>query len=271
VRDPANPILRPSNRVWESRFVFNPAAVVKDGLVQLLYRAQGPDGRSSIGLATSSDGVHFERQNKPVMEASEPLELPGGCEDPRVVEVGGTYYMTYTGYDGTSARLCLATSRTLLRGSWTKHGPLFPNFQTRGVGKPWSKSAAILSKPLGGRYIMYFGDEDIYFAWSTDLIHWTPGPVDKPVMRPQAGTYSDELLEPGPPPLITENGYILLIHNAAARDARGNRRSGEQRRLRGGARGLSGASGSSTTARVTPAWACSTAAREPPAGSSPRA
>jgi beta-1,2-mannosidase len=107
VRDPANPILRPSNRPWESRFVFNPAAVVKDGLVQLLYRAQGPDGRSSIGLATSSDGVHFERQNKPVMEASEPLELPGGCEDPRVIEVGGTSYMTYTGYDGTSARLCL--------------------------------------------------------------------------------------------------------------------------------------------------------------------
>jgi hypothetical protein len=51
VRDPANPILRPTDQPWESRFVFNPAAIVKDGLVQLLYRAQGPDGRSSIGLA----------------------------------------------------------------------------------------------------------------------------------------------------------------------------------------------------------------------------
>jgi predicted GH43/DUF377 family glycosyl hydrolase len=220
VRDPANPILRPTNRRWESRFVFNPAAVVKDGLVHVLYRAQGPDGRSSIGLATSSDGVHFERRNKPVMEASEPYELPGGCEDPRVIEVGGTYYMTYTGYDGTSARLCLATSRDLLR--WTKHGPLFPNFRTRGVvGKPWSKSGAILTTPLNGRYIMYFGDKDIYFAWSSDLIKWTPGSVDEPVMRPQPGTYSEELLEPGPPPLITENGYILLIHNAAAHDPDG--------------------------------------------------
>ena len=221
VRDPANPILRPSNRIWESSFVFNPAALVKDGLVQLLYRAQGPDGRSSIGLATSSDGVHFERQNKPVMEASEPYELPGGCEDPRVIEVGGTYYMTYTGYDGASARLCLATSRTLLRGSWTKHGPLFANFRTRGVDKPWSKSGAILTTPLNGRYVMYFGDKDIYYAWSTDLIHWTPGPVGEPVMRPQPGTYSEELLEPGPPPLITENGQILLIHNAAAHDPDG--------------------------------------------------
>jgi predicted GH43/DUF377 family glycosyl hydrolase len=219
VRDPANPILRPSNRNWESRFVFNPAAVVKDGLVQLLYRAQGPDGRSSIGLATSSDGVHFTRRNKPVMEATEPFELPGGCEDPRVVEVGGTYYMTYTGYDGVSARLGLATSRDLV--SWTKQGPLFPKFQTRTVGKPWSKSGAILTKPLNGLYYMYFGDVDIYYATSRNLIDWTPGSVDDPVMRPQPGTYSTRLLEPGPPPLITENGYILLIHNAAAHDPDG--------------------------------------------------
>jgi predicted GH43/DUF377 family glycosyl hydrolase len=169
VRDPANPILRPTDQPWESRFVFNPAAIVKDGLVQLLYRAQGPDGRSSIGLATSSDGVHFKRLSEPVMVATEPFELPGGCEDPRVVEVGGTYYMTYTGYDGVSARLCLATSRDLLR--WRKHGPLFPDFQTRTVGKPWSKSGAILTRPLDGRYYMYFGDVDIYYATSRDLIH----------------------------------------------------------------------------------------------------
>ena len=40
VRDRANPILRPTNRRWESRFVFNPAAIVKDGLVHLLMRAR---------------------------------------------------------------------------------------------------------------------------------------------------------------------------------------------------------------------------------------
>ena len=219
VRDRANPILRPTSRPWESRFVFNPAAIVKDGRVHLLYRAQGQDGRSSIGLGISSDGVRFRRLEQPVMEASEPYELPGGCEDPRVVKVRRTYYMTYTGYDGVSARLCLATSRDLL--TWTKHGPLFPDFETRTVGKPWSKSGAILTTPLNGRYYMYFGDVDIYYATSRDLIHWTPGPVDDPVMRPQPGTYTERLLEPGPPPLITENGYILLIHNSAAHDPDG--------------------------------------------------
>jgi predicted GH43/DUF377 family glycosyl hydrolase len=225
VRDPANPILRPGTQPWESKFVFNPAAIVKDGRVHLLYRAQGPDLQSAIGLATSSDGVHFRRRSEPVLVATEPFELPGGCEDPRVVQVGRTYYMTYTGYDGTSARLCLATSRDLVH--WTKHGMLFPDFETRDVGKPWSKSGAILTRPVVDpatkrrRYVMYFGDKDIYFAWSDDLIHWTPGPVDQPVMRPQPGTYTEELLEPGPPPLLTDNGYVLLIHNAAAKDPDG--------------------------------------------------
>ena len=84
---------------WESKFVFNPAALIKDGLVQP-PTATGPHGCSSIGLATSRDGVRFTRRSEPVMVATEPYELPGGCEDPRVVEVDGTYYMTYTGYDG---------------------------------------------------------------------------------------------------------------------------------------------------------------------------
>jgi predicted GH43/DUF377 family glycosyl hydrolase len=218
-RDRANPILKPGTQPWESKFVFNPAAIVRNGLVHLLYRAQGPDGRSSIGLATSSDGVHFKRRSEPVLIATEPYELPGGCEDARIVEHNGTYYMTYTGYDGVSARLCLATSRNLT--SWTKYGPCFADFVTRGVDKPWSKSGAILTQRLKGQYYMYFGDKDIYYATSPDLIRWTAGSVDDPVMRPEPGTYSDELLEPGPPPLITDNGYILLIHNAAAKDPDG--------------------------------------------------
>ena len=174
VRDGGNPILRPGTQPWESKFVFNPAAVVKDGLLQLLYRAQGPDGRSSIGLATSSDGVHFRRRSQPVLEASEPFELPGGCEDPRVIEVRGTYYMTYTGYDGTSARLALATSRDLVR--WKKHGALFPNFQTRDVGKPWSKSGAILNiastaafQP-GPKMAVYFATK-AYVLSFTEALH----------------------------------------------------------------------------------------------------
>jgi hypothetical protein len=78
----------------------------------------------------------------------------------------------------------------------------------------WSKSGAILTRPIDGRYYMYFGDVDIYYATSRDLMPLAPGPVDDPVMRPQPGT-NRPIARPGPPPLITANGYILLIHNSA--------------------------------------------------------
>src|SRR4051794_18640534 len=57
----ANPILRPQGDGWESSSVYNPAAVVKDGKVVLLYRAHADDIVSHVGLATSDDGIHFER------------------------------------------------------------------------------------------------------------------------------------------------------------------------------------------------------------------
>src|SRR5688572_30238686 len=46
-----NPIMRPNpDNDWESRFVYNPAAIMRDQQVYLLYRAQGPDLVSRIGL-----------------------------------------------------------------------------------------------------------------------------------------------------------------------------------------------------------------------------
>ena len=134
-------------------------------------------------------------------------------EDPRVVRVGKTYYMTYTGYDGETARLCVATSKNLL--NWKKHGVVFDEFPFEKNGRPnWTKSGAILTEkmksgPFKGRYIMYFGDSNIWLAHSKDLLHWEY--ETKPVLTPRG-----HLVEPGPPPVLTDEG-ILLIHNEAFR------------------------------------------------------
>ena len=65
---------------------------------------------------------------------------------------------------------------------------------------------------------MYFGEGSIYYAWSEDLIHWTPGPQDEPIMVPTApGTFGEFLVEVGPQPIVTNNGLILLLHNAAVK------------------------------------------------------
>lgn len=210
VKYPSNPILLPQGTGFESKAVFNPTVVVKDGTVYMLYRAENWEGKgwwngtSCIGLAYSKDGVHFTRYSKnPVIKPEYTYEQPGGCEDPRVVAVNGLYYLTYTGYDGQTARLCLATSDDLIH--WKKYGPIFPQ-------KRWTKSGAILATKINGKYVMYFGDSNLWIAYSDDLIHWQA--EDIPVMRPRPGFFDSKLVEPGPPPILTDDG-ILLIYNGA--------------------------------------------------------
>src|SRR2546430_8818039 len=59
---------------WEEYATFNPAAVVKDGKVFVLYRAEDASGEqqigrhtSRLGLAESSDGLRFTRRGAPVL------------------------------------------------------------------------------------------------------------------------------------------------------------------------------------------------------------
>ena len=222
----SNPILTARGNAWESLTVYNPAAWTDDDRVYLLYRAEGPSNfpdktfTSRIGLAISHDGIHFERERLPVLEPSQPYEIPGGCEDPRIVQIDNVFYMTYTAYDGKIARLAMARSRDLHQ--WEKLGPLFPDAQweryfpheehNRLFPKGWSKSGAILAQPINGDYWMYFGDTHIWAAYSKDLIHWDV--VDEPVLSPRPNAFDSRLVEPGPPPLLLPEG-IWLGYNGA--------------------------------------------------------
>ena len=207
-----NPVIEPQGSTWESKDVFNPAAWSDGETIYMLYRAEDStgigqwNGTSRIGLAKSTDGYHFEREEEPVFGPAEDFELPGGTEDPRIVKIDDTFYLTYTAYDGKTARLSLASSKDLY--NWERHGILFPNLE-------WSKSGAIVPRKINGRYWMYFGDTNIWAAWSEDLVHWTR--IKEPVMKPRKGMFDSRLIEPGPTPLITGDG-ILLLYNSADDD-----------------------------------------------------
>lgn len=207
-----NPIITPQGNSWEAKDVFNPAAWTDGDTVYMIYRAEDStgigewNGTSRLGLAKSTDGKNFVRNEEPILEPTEFWELPGGCEDPRIVQINNTFYLTYTAYDGENARLALASSKNLL--DWTKHGLVFPDLE-------WSKAGAILPEPVNGKYWMYFGDTNIWVAHSEDLLNWTM--MEEPVMEPRDGKFDSRLVEPGPPPHMTEDG-ILLLYNAADED-----------------------------------------------------
>ncbi len=256
--DDLNPILKPSAELtfkdpitgntikWEERNVLNPTAVVKDDKVYLLYRAQDLQGTSRIGMAVSDDGLHFEKMPSPVFypdrdemkkyewsykkELAKPMNAGDcnscfdGVEDPRIIEdETGQYIMTYTSYDGKTARLSIASSMDLK--NWVKHGLVLKEEKYRDL---WSKSGAIVcvlqgnravAKKINGKYWMYFGDTNLYMASSDDLISWDVV-VDEEsgkmitVLHPRPGYFDSRLVEPGPYALIRKEG-ILLIYNGS--------------------------------------------------------
>jgi predicted GH43/DUF377 family glycosyl hydrolase len=213
------PILVPQGDGFESKGVFNPA-VVRDGeRYVMLYRAQDANGTSRLGIATGTDGIHFSREKEPVFVPQAEYERGGGVEDPRLVKIRGTWYLTYTAYDGKNAQLALATSPDLRR--WERRGVIMPANTGRWNVK-WTKAGAILDQPVGGKHWMYYmadaaasagGPDQMGVAWSDDLVRWTEA-LDAPVLPRRPGRWDSRVVEPGPPPLVTPEG-ILLVYNGA--------------------------------------------------------
>jgi beta-1,2-mannosidase len=210
------PVISPRGDDWESAGTFNPAVVVHHGKFVMLYRAQDKSGTSRLGYAESSDGIHFNRLSQPVLSPEADYEKDGGVEDPRLVKFGSTYYLTYTGYNKKDAQLCLATSKDLQH--WQRQGVILPAYKGRW-NVAWTKSGAIVPEKINGKYWMYFlgtttdKTDQTGLAYSTDLIHWTDA-TDTPVLPRRAGRFDSRVVEPGPAPVVTKDG-IVLVYNAA--------------------------------------------------------
>lgn len=237
----ANPILTPLTESvfhcplrhhdvhWEGNHLFNPGAVVRNDKVYLIYRAEDDYGigigghTSRLGLAVSDDGVHFQRTGNPVLYPDHDDQLlhewPGGCEDPRIVETdNGSYVMTYTQWNRQIAVLAIATSDDLVH--WKKHGYAFKEQE-----RCWSKAGSIVCRLEGdhliatkvqGKYWMYWGEGLIHIAISDDLVSWQPilGEDGQPiaVLEPREGKYDSNLVEAGPPAILTKEGIVLLYN-----------------------------------------------------------
>lgn len=253
-RVPHEPVIKPDPKAvfncpmrkrpvaWMAAHAFNPASVVRDGKMVVLFRAEDDPQQkligfhtSRLGYASSDDGERFTLRPAPVFypdeDAQKHAEWEGGCEDPRLCEgPDGTYYLTYTQWNRDKVRLGIATSRDLVH--WEKHGSAF-------TGTPYeqlaTKSAAIVQRIEGGRmkaamingkYWMVFGEGQIHMATSTDLVHWVPverSPGELLVlMAPRPSLFDSNLAEVGPPPLVTEKGIVMLYNgkNAESDEAR---------------------------------------------------
>lgn len=224
VRAEQNPILVPiPKNPFESRLVFNPAAIDLEGSVHILYRAMGADNTSMIGYARSEDGTEVtDRLPVPIYGPRADFELKrgsptgnSGCEDARAVVLDGRVYLTYTAYDGVEfprgAISSIAVPDFLEQrfDCWSEPRLMTPD----GVD---DKDVALLPESVDGTYLLYHRVNgricadtlaDLEFAERVSTC------ID--IMGPRAGMWDSAKIGIACPPLRVAGGWLLLYHGVS--------------------------------------------------------
>jgi hypothetical protein len=174
---------------WDSGYVVAPYVIFHDGVYEMWYlgnRRSRSWGGTSIGYATSTDGIHWNKYvNNPVL-------VPGSANgwddkwllDNCVIAEGDNYKMWYSGYNGSNYRIGYATSTDGI--NWVE----YPGNPVLDIGPPGSWDSRSVYCPdvifNGSFYEMWYSGYDgsnlrIGYATSTDGMKWYKH-ADNPVL-----------------------------------------------------------------------------------------
>jgi predicted GH43/DUF377 family glycosyl hydrolase len=186
-----SPVLETGPAPFDSYNLRGPCVIRDAGGYKMYYTAASAS-TYSIGLATSADGIHWTKY------AGNPILVPGAAgtwDDAgllycKVLLIGQTYFMWYSGRDGSTSRIGLATSTDGV--AWTKHNanPVL------GVGNPGQWDAYYVEDPAvasvnGILYMVYtarpnLSTQQIGLATSLDGVSWQKY-ASNPILTGQAG------------------------------------------------------------------------------------
>jgi predicted GH43/DUF377 family glycosyl hydrolase len=177
---------------WERDEVSPNSILYEGGVYKLWYHGGGyfmggggtRYGNGRIGYATSPDGITWTKYaGNPVLD----IGAGGGFDDeqvaePRVIKLGATYRMYYTGRNATAKRQSLGMANSSDGIAWTKDARS-PILDTNRWGNYWGGAFFYEN----GLWLLWHADESggshINFKWSRDGISWTDG-TQNPVLVP---------------------------------------------------------------------------------------
>lgn len=239
-----NPVLSPNpENKWENLVVCNPGVWYEDGKFYMLYRAAGDDEEHIIrmGLATSTDGFHFERvSDQPAFGPSADGEDSGCVEDPRIVKFDDYYYVTYAfrpchpgqywkfAHDEVVVKDFGPNAPSFLQKNIANTGLAmtrdFRNWRRLGrITKPEldDRDVIIFPEKINGKYAMIHRPKEwigekygpkhpaIWLKYSDDLLNWDV--PSKLLIEGRPGGW-EEKIGGNTPPLKTEKGWLMLYH-----------------------------------------------------------
>ena len=204
-----NPILSAEDWPYSVNSVFNAGAVKIDEETVLLCRVEDRTGLSHFCVARSHNGQNYWKIDEEPSLDIDPNKYPEeewGIEDPRIVWMPelDKFAITHTGYSKKGPCVCLTFTKDFK--SFDKQGSILP---------PTDKNAAIFPEKINGKWaILHRPGTDygsgIQISYSDDLKKWKNG---KTIMLPGEGPAWDTYkIGIGPPPIETDEGWLLLYH-----------------------------------------------------------
>jgi len=219
-RSPESPILTRVDipdippEIIDATSVFNPGAVLHEGRYLLMLRVQTRGRETFFMTAESGDGTHFEVSPRivPIRGIDRVDGTVYHSYDARITRLGGTFYIMFAMDTDAGCRLGLARTTDFETVDFVvtsgeidiRNGVLFPE-KIDGSYMRLDRPNTVSFE--GG---VTSGDE-IVLSRSDDLLNWR---TVAPVMRGRPH-YWDELIGPGPPPVKTREGWLLVYHGIA--------------------------------------------------------
>jgi predicted GH43/DUF377 family glycosyl hydrolase len=222
-RSSKNPIITPiAENKWEAQSTFNPAAIMLDGKIHILYRAMSGDNTSTFGCAVTKNGTDIiERSATPVYVPREDFENKkvengnSGCEDPRLTKIGKNIYVCYTAYDSIGPPRVTISSipeKDFIAHNWKWEKPFL--ITPQGLD---DKDACIfpVKFPLGYFILHRVGNEICGdYLNSLDFKNETVKRCLR-IIGPRTNGWESAKVGISTPPIKTKYGWLLLYHGVS--------------------------------------------------------
>ncbi|HTH81754.1 MAG TPA: hypothetical protein VL490_02390 [Mucilaginibacter sp.] len=233
-------ILTTTDLEFENDGVLNPAVIKEGDEVHLFYRAVRKGNFSTIGYCKLIGPLTVaERKTSPLISPEFDYEKHG-MEDPRLVKINDTYYLSYIAFDGNDALGAIATSTNLV--NFEKQGIIVPQLKCSEFDELAKNNSSVIERyrqdynapdviimdkdlvffprKVNGKFtFLHRIKPDIQIAAVNDLSELTPGfwkdylvnLSDHILLTPRCA-HEISYVGGGCPPVETEQGWLIIYH-----------------------------------------------------------